>query len=198
MKAPISALCLAITTPLLPAAVTITFDDSGPDVIATVSGSLDMTRFALDIDNGGVGNQVMGGNGFLFTVQDPNGEADVYGVGNASVVGLNVAPSTGMTTTFGFDGGSLYIPASQSSTGTYTVPAGSTYVWSGAATLADIGLGSLTTTPTVAFNIDGVTDTNDAIFYVRSVPEPGTSVFFGLALFGGLLRRRRRVTAVQS
>lgn len=172
-------------------ALLVTFDDTGTGITATVTGSLDLvglTRVADDIDSPesaqtGTSTALVG-----LTVSDPN--SDVYSGGDVTASGLSAAPQSGPTVSFGYQDGLVFVDWPTALNRVLTMGAGETFGW-GQELLSDIGLGSLSTTPTTVWNNPNASGTSGSIQFVNAVPEPGLPFFLGLACLGVFVRRKR-------
>jgi hypothetical protein len=104
-----------------------------------------------------------------------------------------MAPSSHTTTeSFGYTGDQLYVPgATPLNASAYTPAAGMSMTWSGMS-LADIGLGSLSTTPMTVWNNPNAAGDVGAIQFVGSpITEPSSSLLLGLADLRFISRRKR-------
>ena len=164
------------------AAVIITFQESGNNVVASTSGS-----FFVPPTGGTLVNQTQtAGNTFLLI--GLTGTVQVYfnsGISYAS--GLSAQPNFHTGTSFAYSVSSFTVPTS--AVGTYYSPT-TTWTWTNQS-ISSIGLGALTSTPSLVFQGAG-----DTISFARAVPEPSTyAAFAGLAVLGGaIILRRRKVT----
>jgi hypothetical protein len=163
------------------AAVIFYFEQVGADVVATPGGSFEITGTLIPM--GQWAEQTSVDPGILYRYDGGN-VVQIYG-GTTTESGLNSSPTKSTGPTFGYFWGSLYIPEGVSEGSTYTPT--TVFTWEGK-TLAEIGLGSLTTTPFEVFKLG-----EDTISFAL-IPEPATSALFmggGMAAFAALLRRRR-------
>lgn len=177
-----------------PAAVLITFQQDGPHVTATLSGSIDFfflnSTPSKDLTSP---THSSGGDNTQLWVDDTT-PFDVYMSGVFTESPLTVAPDTpdgagfsGLTN-FGYEGQLLFVPADWSQFDTHTVEG--TWRWSNN-TLAGIGLGSLTATPEVVYSIVSANgDVKDTIS-INTVPEPSSTLLLGLGAFSLVARRHR-------
>lgn len=164
------------------AAVTITIAESGANVVATGSGSINLT--ALTISSGGTASPIVAGNlGGLFVGAPADFSAHSGFTGPATFgSGSAFFANTGIGDMFGVRGniGQLYVPSGYVS----QAPLSGTATWNGQ-TISGLGL----TPGTYVYNW-GTGPTADSLT-VQIVPEPSHA----LLLLGGLgtlaLRRRR-------
>lgn len=197
-----STLCAATAFCALPqkadASVVVLFSEIGGNVEAMVTGNLDLSLVPLivDGDDFGTSNTLRGSSVSLLALT--TSQSDIYN-GTSSITGLNTNPSSWSETqttissvSFGFidsatTDGLLYVPGNTPLDDPNYVPIG-TYTWN-SNTIAGIGLGSLTTTPLLAFTLAG--GGGETISYAL-VPEPSSGM---LGMAGALLllgfRKRR-------
>ena len=183
------ALSLLALSNCTQAVVIVTFAQSGSNVTATLSGSLNLPpvgdRF-FDDSNAAFDN-VSGSTTSLFAGKTGAPFGDIYGSGLSFSSGISQNPdSFNGPFSFGYTNTFLTVEGSSLPGGTVT-PTG-TWTWNNT-TLAGIGLGSLTTTPLIVYQAAGAG--KDTIQFA-AVPEPSASVLLGLGATALLLRRRRQ------
>jgi len=161
------------------AAVIINFEELGGGVIATTSGSIVVPNTFANNFSGTV--NATDPDTFLYAT----GSVDRYTGGTNPSVGPTIQANTASGSTFGFDVSSFYVAASTPVGSSYTP--NTTWTWT-SADLASIGLGSLDSTPTLAFT----TSEGDTIsFTATTVPEPSSAFLLGLGALGLVSRRKR-------
>ncbi|YCM46978.1 PEP-CTERM sorting domain-containing protein (plasmid) [Verrucomicrobiaceae bacterium 227] len=192
----VSALLLMATAQNSEAVITVAFEETGGDVVATISGELDLTGLTRGIDDnlGSRGVSAYTSTRLLqIGTSGDGGSFDRYSDGTHVAFTLSMAPSSHtISETFGYTGDQLYVPgATPLNASAYTPAAGMTMTWSGMS-LADIGLGTLSATPITVWNNPNATGDAGAIQFVgSSVPEPSSSLLLGLAGLGFISRRKR-------
>jgi hypothetical protein len=168
------------------AIVTVTFSQSGANVIGVISGNIILPDAAHNpVNNGNAFSTSSTGSSNALWSYVP-GLYDEYTGGTNFGSSLNKNPdSFSGTSTFGFLSGSFLTDGSAAVGGSFT-PNG-TWTWSDT-TLADIGLGGLTSTPITVYRAHSTS--NDTIQFA-AVPEPSSFALLGLGATSLLVRRRR-------
>jgi hypothetical protein len=173
------------------AAVIVTFDQVGPNVVATWAGSFDPGTWSTDLTSSGF--SLGGSSNSLYGDQPFGGGFDLWVFGTASSTTLNSAPNSAIAPvggSWGFNNNSFYFPAVDNNSedrGTVDFGSGGSYTmtWSNK-TLAGIGAASFNNT--LAWT-SGAGGTNTISF--TTVPEPSAALFGTFSVLGLLLRRRK-------
>jgi hypothetical protein len=179
-----AAACTLLITNAAQAAVIVTFEQVGPDVVATWSGTLNPGRFEFDFNLSALRFGSFNGLGYIVA-----GEHDQWGTGSASATTLALGP-TASTFSGAFSSNSFYWPGldnSSSDTASLDFGSGTSYqmTWSGMA-LTDIGASSFHNTRAWTSSAgDTITFTT-----VSAVPEPSAALLCALGCLGALRRRR--------
>lgn len=160
------------------AALLITFEEVGGDVIATTSGSL-VVPASPDVNFSG--NFLVGGDNSLSYL---TGNFNLYYGGTFGGMSISLTPSSGSGSTFGIEASAIYLDSTAAVGSSYT-PA-TTWTWSGQ-TLSSIGLSSLTSSPTTVY-----TAKNGSTVSIASIPEPSSTLLLGFGAGSFLVLRRRR------
>ena len=161
-------------------AITITFEETGGDVIASTSGSVVVPSTTLVNFSG------------TFLVGTANrlswldGNIDRYSGGSFGGLTLSLVPTSGSGDAFGIEDEFIYFEAPVGVGTTYTPT--TTWTWTGQ-TLSSIGLGSLSTSPTLVYTADN--GETVSIVAASAVPEPSSALLFGLGALGFATHRRR-------
>lgn len=175
-------------------AILVTFEHQTTGILtATITGTLDLnglTRTDDDISVGRTRNRVGTGNQ-LSSLVAPG--YDSYQGELVASFGVNTPVSRNLSVSFGFNGNTIFLPSTVGLNETVVVD--STWgFWSWQnATLENIGLGNITSTPLTVWNNPNASGTDGAIQFVSigsiPVPEPSSNM---LSAFAGLLIWRRR------
>lgn len=184
-----AALLLTATTQNSKAGITVEFEETGGNVVATISGSIDLSGLTLGINDnlGSRGSASYTTERFLQigTAAD-GGTFDRYSGGVVTNSGLSLleAPDTvahtvthTVTEAFGYVAGQLYVPGEiADNSPAYTPTPGMTVTFTSitpgeSTSLADIGLGGLSATPLAVWNNPNATGDAGSIQFVRPVPE---------------------------
>jgi hypothetical protein len=184
---------LALTAISAQAAVILQFEESGGNVTATLTGTIDLTGLTRHSDNDSSGPWVLGNGSSLYILNDGSvGPHDRYAsAGAATASGLSATPdSLSGGEPFGFGGSAFFSDGGTPLNDPAYAPSG-TFTWNGT-TLAGIGLSALTTTPTTVWTITEAGGSGDTIqFALAPVPEPSTTALLGLGGLALILRRRK-------
>jgi len=172
------------------ATVLISFNETGPQVTATLSGTFDLSGMTRDVDDDFAGSDIVSftPTNFAWLFRDGGSGYDRYQGGSA--VGtmrptVNPILNSGAIS-FGNLGNAFYVDPTTPLNGTVSVS--NTLTWA-ESSLADIGLGSLADTPVTIFQGAGASP--DFIQIVAVVPEPSSTLLVSAAGFALLMRRRR-------
>jgi len=172
--------------------VDVVFDESGPTVTATVSGTVDLTGLTRDVNDHLSGSDInlfVTDRHFAWLFRDGGSGYDRYNNGTYTGATLpNVGPiASGNTISFGFlTSGSqfpksaLYVHPSTPLNGVVTYS--QTFTWA-ESTLADIGLGSLTDTPVAVWQAPS----GDEIRISNGTPPSGPVQLFNECYTGAEL-----------
>lgn len=163
------------------AAIVITFEETGGNVIATTSGSI-LLPPVIDF-NFSHSSYVANGSDKRLTYLR-TGTANVYTDGVHGAMPLTTRPTSGSGATFGIEFGQMYTDSAVSSGSMYSPV--TTWIWN-SHTLASIGLGSLTSSPTVVY-----TSSNNQTVSIAAIPEPSISLLFGISALALASRRRSK------
>jgi hypothetical protein len=173
------------------AAVTVTFEQVGSDVVATWNGSFNPGNFAEDQIT--VGAYYIGSDSELLAVSNANTDYDIWTGGTFSITTLSASP-TSMTpianTLFGFEFGDFLFNGINNDTADSAIVDfgdGSTYTmtWVGQ-TLSAIGAENFNNTLAWTSSAGGT----NTISY-NTIPEPSVLFLGVLGCFGFLVRRHR-------
>lgn len=180
-------------TPKAEAALILTFVEVGPDVVATLSGSLSFSGATPLHDNAeGTASTILQGVSGSFFYYPAGVPYDVYQISPLGSSPSKSATSTTLTTPIGWGGGGFGDPSylivdSSASTNGSVSPRG-TFTWSGE-TLDSIGMSYL---KTIEYGRPlRVYGSGDEVRFVAA-PEPSGFMLFGIGAFGWLIRRRVR------
>jgi hypothetical protein len=180
---------LALTATSAQAAVILQFEESGGNVTATLTGTIDLTgltRHGND-DSGFTGS--LGNGSSLYVLKGAPAPHDRYAnAGTATASGLTATPDSLSGGSFGYAGSAFFPDGPTPLNDPAYAPSG-TFTWTGK-TLADIGLDALTTTPTTVWTITEAGGSGDTIQFAL-VPEPSTTALLGLGGLALILRRRK-------
>jgi hypothetical protein len=182
---------LVLTATSAQAAVILEFEESGGNVTATLTGTIDLTGLTRHSDNDSSGPWVLGNGSNLYVLnQGSVGPHDRYAfAGTATASGLTATPdSLSGLEPFGFGGAAFFSDGGTPLNDPAYAPSG-TFTWNGT-TLAGIGLSALTTTPTTVWTITEAGGSGDTIQFAL-VPEPSTTALLGLGGLALILRRRK-------
>jgi hypothetical protein len=208
MRTPLnSLLILVLGSSCAQGVVLVSFDDRGRGISAQFSGSLDLVGLEFREDDTVPGifvGSTARSTTFVAIWDLPHdvyigGDITLSGLEATNVDGVNLSFIGYTNITFGYslngvgpNNNALFVPGDTPLNG--TIDASSLGSWNfPEETLADIGLGDLTTTPFTVWNNPNAEGLNGAIQFVRAapIPEPGSSVLLGWVAFG-LLKRRNR------
>ncbi len=194
----IVSLAAAITTALpATAGLVITFEESGSDVVATLSGSLATLPTPDNNANAILRNRVAGGSPYFDSTDQPSGTS--VNLNDYEFLPLNSFPDFGTSTTIVNATGavglntSVFINVNRLSLPPSYTPGTS---FTGTLTWAGSSFNSLQLTPGSYFG----TLSNSETVTINVVPEPATSALgvvsfgFGVALLARRRHLRRRLT----
>ena len=184
------ALALALCAASAQADVTITIDEVGPDVVASESGTINLTGLTF-FGSGTLITPVVEPSSAVVTMGLPNTGSDLYqGLTGPSSFGPGgpISASSGSGTPFGVqgDGGFLVVPSGYVSG----------HGLSSTATFDNTTISGLGLTPgTYTFDLPQDTITVQ-ISPTTAVPEPSTTLAVAVGMLAGLgvWARRRRAT----
>ncbi len=165
--------------------VVVEFEEVGGDVIARTTGSFLVPSVAP--------NSVDSSDDWLsatYALYSINGSYATWSGGDFVLSGLEEHFSFGVDSgdTFGYSDVMFFLPSGLTS-GSYFTP-NTTWKWEGT-TLANLGLGYLTTTPTLVYTASEAAG-GDTISFAVAIPEPATtSLLIGVG-FLALARFRHR------
>lgn len=166
-------------------AVIFTFEQIGPDVMATTSGSM-FAPSGFDAEVTTLVTDEQYGDGFYFYRYAVPGYRGTSFAGILSATSLSVAPTSSSGDSFGFTFSGLIFPLSVNADTSFSP--NTSLVWANQ-TLSDIGLGGLSNTPLLVWN--GAYGIGNDILFASAVPEPAVSTVSILAGCALLVRRRR-------
>jgi hypothetical protein len=185
-----AAACTLLLTNASQAAITITFTQSGPDVVATFSGSI-VAPTASHNSTFTVTDVAANVAATTFLYYSAVGASYKWWSGAGTAVNhTTISPARATSdvsggTTFAFVGTSLYLPSTVASGGTFTPTGSATWRNIDLATMDLIGFND-----TIAYTLTGG-GSSQTIRYTSVIPEPST---FCLSIAGlatlALLRRR--------
>lgn len=167
------------------AAVVVTFEQVGSDVVATWTGAIGPGSFGNDL-------------GFLGSYADDNGLFSVFDVVDAFTGGASVSTklsgiitmTSGSIRSFGFVGDAFYVTGEDDDMANLTVVdftgTASTMVFRDQ-TLASIGAASFNNTLAWTSSAGG----SNTVSYTTIIPEPSTAIMGLIGVGLGLARRRR-------
>lgn len=190
-----AALLLTATTQNSKAVITVMFEETGGNVVATISGSMDLIGLTRNLDDylGSRGSGVANTTRLLqIGNTDDGGTGDRYAGGEVVDSPISMTFSSYIVSeAFGYADGTLWVPGATPLNATdYTPAAGMSMTWAGSS-LADIGLDGLSPTPLTVWNNPNTSGDAGAIQFVGPVPEPSSSLLLGLAGLGLISRRKR-------
>ena len=178
----LAAACMLLGVNASQAAVTLTFEQSGSNVIATWSGDYDLPAISQSSPaHLAAGSAAASGRALVL-------DGDAYRLSFGGVASVtSVVETYGSFTgdTFGFNGSSLSFPEGVS--GTYSPVGTMTFANT---TLAAMGADSFSNTLAYSGS-NNVGGSSEIRFTTSAVPEPTSALLCGLGAFAMATRRRR-------